>query len=155
MNYSIITPVISSLLLGYFMLFAPYGFVALVNDLLLGLDYYLSWSLTIAEVGLVAVTPWLSWVLLGTIGKRSTVHQLGLNLAFLAANLVFFAFGFLLISMDVPENPLLPAYVKIQPFILYWAIWFALGDVLVVAFFLLNKRNRETDGSDGPEGEKW
>jgi hypothetical protein len=145
MNSSVITPIVCSLVLGYFMLFAPYGFMHLVNDILTGMDYTLVWSLTIPEAGLVAVTPWLSWALLGTIGKRKAANQLGLNLAFLAAILVFFVLGFLLISMNPNQNPLLPSYLKIQPFVLYWAIWFALGDVFVVVFFLLDKRNRESD----------
>jgi hypothetical protein len=154
MNSSVITPIVCSLLLGYFMLFAPYGFMHLVSDILTGLDYGLSWSLTLPEAGLVAVTPWLSWALLGTTGKRSVVNQLGLNLGFLAAIFVFFAFGFLLISMNPNQNPLLPSYVKIQPFVLYWAIWFALGDAFVVIFFLLNKRNRELDNIGQPDKDE-
>jgi hypothetical protein len=153
MNSSVITPIVCSLLLGYFMLFAPYGFMQLINDILLGMDYFLSWSLTLVEMALVAGTPWLSWMLLGTVNKRSVTSQLGLNLAFLLSAFVFFAFGFLLISMSPNQNPLLPSFVKIQPFGLYWAIWFALADMLVVAFFLLNKRNGET-GEDRPVDEE-
>lgn len=146
MNRTVITPIVCSLLLGYFMLFAPYGFMQLIGDLLAGMDYQLSWSLTLMETALVAGMPWLSWALLGTAGKRSVPNQLGLNAAFLLGTLVFFVFGFLLIPID--PNPLLPAYAKIQPFPLYWAIWFALGDALIVAFFLLNKRNGKAGKTD-------
>lgn len=145
MKYALVIPIVCSLLLGYFML---YGFMQLVNDILLQMDYYLFWSLTLVEVLLVAGTPWLTWLLLGTNDKRTLKNQLGLNLGFLLSSVVFFAFGFLLISMDPDQNPLLPSFVKYQPFTLYWSIWFALGDVLVVAFFLLNKRQVDNSTID-------
>jgi hypothetical protein len=139
---SLFIPIISSLLLIAFMLSPRYGFAGFINNIVSNLDYYFLWSVSPIDTALVAIIPWIAYRLLETEDKRSVRRQSALILIFLASALVFFTFGFLLIPMGT-ENPLLPQYIKIQPFVSYWAIWFALGNLLVTIFYYINKRQTE------------
>jgi hypothetical protein len=137
---SLLLPILCSLLLCAFMLSPHYGFSDFINHLVSSLDYYFTWSVSPIDAALVAIIPWIVYRLPETEEKRSVKNQLGLSLLFLVSALVFFTFGFLLIPMGNDANPLLPQYIKMQPFASYWAIWFALGNVLVTVFYFINKR---------------
>lgn len=142
MKKSLIFPVIASLLLGAFMIGPAYGFSAVVNNFASALDYIFSWSISPIDTALVAIIPWIAYRLLQTEEKRSLKNQLGLTSIFLVSALIFFTFGFLLISIDAGDNPLMLEYVKIQPFDSYWSLWFLGSNVLVTVFYYINKRNR-------------
>lgn len=143
LNKALLFPIFMCLLLGTFMLSPAYGFFSFVEAAVSSLDYYLDWSLGPVEAALIAIIPWIAYRLLETPEKRTLKNQLGLTVIFLLAAIIFFTLGFLLIELNPNDNPLLPAYAKIQPFPLYWAIWFAVSDLVVVVFYLINRKQTE------------
>lgn len=147
MKNTLLFPIVVSLLLGIFMITPAYGFVSFITAILEQLDYTMIWSVTPMEVALIAIIPWIAYRLLETPEKRSVKNQLGLTIIFLVSALIFFTFGFLLLELgpDQNQNPLFPAFVKIQPFHLYWGIWFVLSEVLVVVFYLINRKQTEAE----------
>lgn len=144
MKFQIPVAAITSTFLFFFILNSAYGFMPLMNNLLESLDYYLSWSITTIDVALIAVIPWIVFGLIRTGENQTIKHQLGLTALFLVGAFIFFIFGFLLIDLTPNENPLLPSYAKVQPFHHYWALCFAMSNLLITGMYLFDrKRKRE------------
>lgn len=142
MRFQLLVAAITSTFLFFFMMNPTYGFMPLVTNLLISLDYYLSWSVSVIDAALVAVIPWVVFGLMRTGEKQSVKHQLGLTALFLMGALFFFTFGFLLIDLTPNENPLLPSYAKTQPFLHYWSICFALSNLLISGMYLFDRKRK-------------
>jgi len=142
---SILLPISLSLLLATVMISHQYGFTGLVNDFVTSLDYMFLWALSPVDIAMIVIVPWLAYYLLQTEEKRTLANQLGLNILYLISSLVFFTFGFLLISMNSGDNPLVPQYVKMQPFDSYWSVWFIISHILVTIFYYINKRQKSNE----------
>jgi glucan phosphoethanolaminetransferase (alkaline phosphatase superfamily) len=147
MKIQVLIAAITSILLFFFMINLAFGFMPAVNNILLSLDYHLSWSLSIVDIALIAVIPWIVFGLIRTGEKQTIKHQLGLTALFLIGALVFFTFGFLLIDLTPNKNPLLPSYAKAQPFLHYWSLCFGLNNLIISGMYLFD-RKRKRDEQD-------
>ncbi|MDH4474317.1 MAG: hypothetical protein QE487_17055 [Fluviicola sp.] len=147
MKFQVLIAAIVSTFLFFFMLNPVYGFMPLMNNLLESLDYYLSWSLSTIDAALIAVIPWIVFGLVRTGEKQTVKHQLGLTALFLMGAFIFFIFGFLMMSIETSPNPLMPSYLKFQPFNHYWAICFAMSNLLISGMYLFD-RKRKRDQQD-------
>lgn len=147
MKIQVLIAAITSTLLFFFMTNLTFGFMPAVTNILHSLDYYLSWSLSIVDIALIAVIPWIVFGLIRTGEKQSFKHQLALTALFLIGAIVFFTFGFLLIDLTPNENPLLPSYAKAQPFLHYWSLCFGLSNLVISGMYLFD-RKRKRDEQD-------
>ena len=142
MKFHLLIAVSSSIFLFFFMLNADYGFKPMINSLLTSLDYYLLWSVSMIDVLFIAGIPWIAFGLARTAENRSVKHQLGITVLFLCGTLVSFTFGFLLIDLTPNENPLLPSYVKAQPFPHYWSLCFGISHLVIAGMYLFDRKRK-------------
>ncbi|MES2554738.1 MAG: hypothetical protein V4604_01230 [Bacteroidota bacterium] len=147
MKFQVLIAAVTSTFLFFFMMNPDFGFMPMINNLLISMDYYLSWSVSVIDAALIAVIPWIVFGLLRNAEKQTVKQQLGLIALFLIGALVFFTFGFLLIDLTPNENPLLPSYAKSQPFLHYWSLCFGLNHLVISGMYLFD-RKRKRDQQD-------
>ncbi|ASS48919.1 MAG: hypothetical protein A3D31_05715 [Candidatus Fluviicola riflensis] len=147
MKFQVLIAAVFSTFLFFFMTNLLYGFSPLVDEITASLDYHLFWSISIIDATVFALIPWIVLILIRTGEKQTLKHQLGLTALFLIGAFIFFIFGFLMMSIKTSPNPLFPSYLKFQPFSHYWALCFALSNLLISGMYLFD-RKRKRDEQD-------
>lgn len=147
MRFQLLIAAITSTFLFFFMTNLFYGFSPIVDQITASLDYHLFWSISIIDATVIAIIPWIVLILIRTGEKQTVKHQLALTALFLIGALIFFIFGFLMISIKTSPNPLFPSYLKTQPFDHYWSLCFALSNLLISGMYLFD-RKRKRDEQD-------
>jgi len=144
MKFQALIAALTSAILFFFMINPAFGFWPTINATIVSMDYFLFWSISYIDAATIAIIPLIVFALIQTGEKRTIKHQLSLMGLYLVGSLIFFVFGFLMIDLKPNSNPLLPSYLKVQPFIHYWALCFALSHLLVTGMYVFDrKRKRE------------
>ncbi len=145
MKFQALIAALTSAILFFFMINPAFGFFPVINTTIVSLDYFLLWSISYIDAASIAVIPLIVFALIQTGEKRTIKHQLALTSLYIIGSLLFFVFGFLMITLKTSDNPLFPSFLKVQPFSHYWALCFGLSHLLITGMYLFDRKRKRDE----------